>query len=399
IQIVHHVRRELNRNSVLLVGINCGMLKPDTLIELFRKNQDRLFSSWTMRFRRLVYNKYVGDRRINLALQRYFSGMSPDYEIHQEPDEALFDLDTLESMTDESEYQVRYYHGHGNSRYDYIKIYAPRANRLSDLVPVLSDFGFTIEGDFTFPYRTAEFERFTYAFRVPPRPQVSDAHRRRIADAIEAALNEHTTCESVNQLVVDADLTARELNLLKAFCAFYFQIDKSFSRISLNQRLLAQPDFIRALTVYFHARLGPDASPKQEQAALAQCESSFAAIESVLDETLCRSFLNIVQAIVRTTYYLQRSEIAFKIHSKSIDLIPEPVPLFEIFVYGYELEGVHLRGGLVARGGIRWSDRNDDFRTEVLGLMKAQMVKNTVIVPVGSKGGFVLKNRTFADRA
>ena len=114
-------------------------------------------------------------------------------------------------------------------------------------------------------------------------------------------------------------------------------------------------------------------------------------VSSLPEDTVLRGFLNLIEASVRTNYYLNKEVISFKLRVKKVSHMPEPRPLYEIGVSSSGVDGTHLRGGKVARGGIRWSDRPDDFRTEVLGLMKTQMTKNAVIVPVGSKGGFVLK--------
>ncbi len=141
-----------------------------------------------------------------------------------------------------------------------------------------------------------------------------------------------------------------------------------------------------------------ESPPGEIKKAKAAISNSFRELNSVLDEAICKTFRNIVNAVVRTNYYSGKPEISFKIKSGLIENMPAPVPLYEIYVYSHELEGIHLRGGRVARGGIRWSDRPDDFRTEILGLMKAQMIKNTLIVPVGSKGGFVIKKDNANNR-
>ncbi|MEQ9364295.1 MAG: NAD-glutamate dehydrogenase, partial [Leptospirales bacterium] len=412
VEIRHDVRRPLNRNQFVLLGLRPADGDSAKLARLLENEAARIFSSWSVKFRRLIGNKYVGDRNISATLDRFFGGIAPDYELHQSPEEALYDLDTLERLGDDpaAGYQVYFYAGED---FDIVKLYTMRRARFSEIVPTLSNFGFEIFEEFTLPYRREPDDvRFTYAFRVASHPELSRADRERIATAIEHALNRESVPQPLDALTVSAGLSARETDLLKALLAYFFQIERGFSRLSLQATLLKYPDFASALVQLFHARLsldapadrsgktdrgaGTDAAETEARRALDQ---AFAGVESIVDDTLLHNLLMVVKAIVRTTYYLGYSEVAFKIDTHAIDFVPAPVPYFEIYVYGFDIEGTHLRGGAVARGGLRWSDRADDYRTEILGLMKAQMVKNTVIVPVGSKGGFIIKNRAFADRA
>ncbi|MCR9143421.1 MAG: NAD-glutamate dehydrogenase [bacterium] len=404
VEIRHDVRRPLNRNQFVLLGMHPADGDSGGLLRLLETEGPRIFSSWSVKFRRLIGNKYVGDRNISATLDRFFRGIAPDYELHQSPEEALYDLDTLEQMgaaasdgsQDAAGYRVHFYSG---DDFDIVKLYTLQRARFSDLVPTLSNFGFEIFEEFTLPYRRAKDDtRFTYAFRVAPHPELARGDRDRIATAIEAAFNRESVAEPLDALTVTAGLSARETNLLKALLGYFFQIERSFSRQSLQATLLKYPDFARSLVQLFAARLSLDEAAVDEKHARRSIENALKNVESIVDETLLHNLVTIVDAIVRTTFYLEAPEIAFKIDTHQIDFVPAPVPHFEIYVYGYDIEGTHLRGGAVARGGLRWSDRTDDYRTEILGLMKAQMVKNTVIVPVGSKGGFIIKNRSFADR-
>ncbi len=402
VEIRHDLRRPLHRNQLVLLGLRAGDGDSAKLARLLENEASRIFSSWSVKFRRLIGNKYVGDRNISATLDRFFRGIAPDYELHQTPEEALYDLDALERLgRDEPEagYRVHFY---ASREFDFVKLYTLRRARFSEIVPTLSNFGFEIFEEFTLPYRRSpEDVRFTYAFRVAPHDELDRADRDRIAVAIEQALNRKSVPQALDALTISARLSAREADLLKALLGYFFQVERGFSRISLQATLLKYPDFARALVDFFHARLQPqDAadSASAESEAQRAIDRLLAGVESIVDETVLHNLIQIASAVVRTTYYLGNAEIAFKIDTHGIDFIPAPVPFFEIYVYGFDIEGTHLRGGPVARGGLRWSDRTDDYRTEILGLMKAQMVKNTVIVPVGSKGGFVIKNRSFADR-
>ncbi|MFN9211155.1 MAG: NAD-glutamate dehydrogenase domain-containing protein, partial [Betaproteobacteria bacterium] len=206
-----------------------------------------------------------------------------------------------------------------------------------------------------------------------------------------------------NRLVLRAGLSAAEIVILRAYAKYLKQIGFALSQASIESALAAQPHIAHMLVRLFVLRF----DPRQHDAAAAAAqiraiEAALDRVTSLSEDRALRQVLALVVATLRTNYWRTgaghsgaagppRPFVSFKFDSARIPGLPEPKPLYEIFVYSPRFEGIHLRGGKVARGGLRWSDRPEDFRTEVLGLVKAQMVKNTVIVPVGSKGGFVLK--------
>jgi len=387
-------RYRLNQIEVVFLGFRAETLQPRELLDLLSDNADDFLSTWSSRFKELVSRKYEGGRAIDERLARFVNGMSPDYEFHQEPEETLYDLDTLDNMVPEDGFKVDY---HANLQAEgQIKIYATAAANLSELVPILTSFGFTVSGQQALPYCRDGQERFTYVFRVPPK-ELPSADQRRISEALRATLNHQTTAKPINELVRVAGLTVRQLDLLKAVCSYFYKINSSFSFFSIQRTLVSYPEFASNVVAFFEARFNEKNKRKVVESRKAIVRS-FGGLRSIIDENICKALLNVVESIVRTNYFMNKPEISFKLRSSAIEDMPKPVPYFEIYVYAHDMEAIHLRGGPVARGGIRWSDRQDDFRTEVLGLMKAQMVKNTVIVPVGSKGGFVLKNREFASR-
>jgi len=206
--------------------------------------------------------------------------------------------------------------------------------------------------------------------------------------------------DNLNRLVLRAELAARDVTILRAYAKYLRQVGSPFSDAYVERALTGNSAIAAMLVGLFAARFDPAAASTRE----ARCEQLLGAIEAALDQVpnldedrILRLFLGVINATVRTNYFHRdtggqpRPYLSFKFNPALVPGLPEPRPMFEIWVYSPRVEGVHLRGGRVARGGLRWSDRREDFRTEVLGLMKAQMVKNTVIVPVGSKGGFVVK--------
>ena len=204
--------------------------------------------------------------------------------------------------------------------------------------------------------------------------------------------------DGFNRLVLDAGLSWRQVSVLRACGRYLIQLGVPFSQRYMQEALINNPDITALLVEYFEVKFKPDMSDRQSQLTvkLEQIENSINEVSSLDEDRILRLFLSVVTAAIRTNYYQQienkpKPALSIKLKPEEIEAAPLPRPKFEIFVYSPRVEGVHLRGGKVARGGLRWSDRREDFRTEILGLMKAQMVKNAVIVPVGAKGGFVLK--------
>jgi len=205
--------------------------------------------------------------------------------------------------------------------------------------------------------------------------------------------------DGFNQLVLRAEINWQEVNIFRAYFLYLRQIGITFSQVYVETTLANNPEVVRLLIHYFTQRFDP--SLKQEENSSEELyvtiERAIDQVKSLDEDRILRRYLNLMQAAVRTNYYrnpLDEQQIPYfatKFDSSKIIDIPSPVPYFEIFVYSPRVEGIHLRGGSVARGGLRWSDRPEDFRTEVLGLMKAQMTKNAVIVPTGAKGGFIVK--------
>jgi len=231
----------------------------------------------------------------------------------------------------------------------------------------------------------------------------------RVTDAFLAVWNDRAENDGFNRLVVAAGLTWRQAMVLRAYCRFILQGGGTFSQPYMEQVLASNIGIVAALSALFEAQFDPSLRPAKRNESIgnlqAQITSLLESVTSLDEDRILRRFYSSIGASLRTNYYQMeegqsedggasgrsKSYLSFKLDSRSLPDLPQPRPAFEIFVYSPRVEGVHLRMGYVARGGIRWSDRREDFRTEVLGLMKAQNVKNTLIVPVGAKGGFVPK--------
>ena len=277
---------------------------------------------------------------------------------------------------------------------------------LSDAVPELENFGFDVLSEV--PTRLAGGKFGTlhdFVLTVPHGVAIDPVLERAdtIEEAIVAVLNDAAEDDPFNRLVIATGLSAREADWLRAFYRYLRQAGMGFTIYTVVDALQAAPTVTRALIARFTAAHDPDFTGTRDEAiddaedAIKQGLSKVAAINN---DRLLRLYHALIQAILRTNVFAPagRQALAFKIQSDMIPNLPKPLPWREIFVYSRRVEGIHLRAGPVARGGLRWSDRRDDFRTEVLGLMKAQRVKNAVIVPTGAKGGFFPKQLPSPDR-
>jgi glutamate dehydrogenase len=226
-----------------------------------------------------------------------------------------------------------------------------------------------------------------------------DALHGLFEDAFGHVFRGEIDSDDFNRLVVAARLPANEVTILRAYGRYLRQIGFALSQTFIETTLAAHPGIAAELVALFKYRFDPDVATDEAESVrrVSAIERALEAVDNLSEDRVLRQYLALILATTRTNFWRRdatgapRSFLSFKFEPSKVPGLPEPKPMFEIFVYSTRFEGVHLRGGRVARGGLRWSDRPEDYRTEVLGLVKAQMVKNSVIVPVGSKGGFVLK--------
>jgi glutamate dehydrogenase len=222
----------------------------------------------------------------------------------------------------------------------------------------------------------------------------------RIAAGIAAVLAGTAESDSLQRLLVSSGLTHDELTILRAYRSYWHLVTRAFSTGYIDNAFAAHPHIGETIVRLFEARFGIDEDARPPDVIVGEILAHLDEVRSLDEDRILRGFLGLVLATERTNILVPgRESLSLKFSSALVPDMPEPKPLFEIFVYAPAIEGVHLRGGRVARGGLRWSDRREDYRTEVLGLMKAQMTKNAVIVPTGAKGGFVMKESVDASRA
>ncbi len=277
---------------------------------------------------------------------------------------------------------------------------------ISDLLPMLENMGLKVIAErpyeLEFPGgRRVWIQDLELVMQAASAATRFEALEREVKSAFTAVWTGRMDSDSFNQLTLSAGIPWRIVIVMRAYCRYLLQTGLPFSQGYIAQVLVNNAATARLLADLFVARLDPGVSPAMRQTTLARLDTRIReALEEVTrsdEDRILRAIWNALSATVRTNAYQTgrdgqlKEYLSFKIESQQLRELPLPKPLFEIFVFSTRMEGVHLRMGYVARGGIRWSDRREDFRTEVLGLMKAQQVKNTVIVPVGAKGGFVVK--------
>lgn len=277
---------------------------------------------------------------------------------------------------------------------------------LSDSLPMLEHMGVRVLAEHSARLEGADAGIGLYDFELaaPGSEDLeADTLARLFEDGFARVFRGEVENDDFNRLVLRAGIAADEIVVLRAYAKYLKQTGFALSQATIEATLAAHPRIARMLVLLFRLRFDPVARDEAgERAQVNAIEQALDKVSNLSEDRVLRQLLALVRATLRTNFWRtgsghsgapgpRRSFLSFKLDSARIPGLPEPRPMFEIFVYSPRFEGIHLRGGKVARGGLRWSDRPEDFRTEVLGLVKAQMVKNTVIVPVGSKGGFVLK--------
>ncbi|OBA78490.1 NAD-glutamate dehydrogenase [Mycobacterium sp. 1164966.3] len=342
--------------------------------------------------------------------EHYATAFSEAYKQVVTPADAITDIGIISELADDS---VKLVFAEGDERgvARLTWFLGGRSASLSELLPMLQSMGVVVleERPFTVT-RPDGLPVWIYQFRISPHPTIPvatteaerDATAERFADAVTAIWQGRVEVDRFNELVMRAGLTWQQVVLLRAYAKYLrqagFPYSQSYIESVLNEHASTARSLVNLFEALFDPRPSGAPSTRDAQAAAAEVAADIDALVSLDTDRILRAFASLVQATLRTNYFVtregsarSRDVLALKLNAQLVDELPLPRPKFEIFVYSLRVEGVHLRFGPVARGGLRWSDRRDDFRTEILGLVKAQAVKNAVIVPVGAKGGFVVK--------
>lgn len=317
-----------------------------------------------------------------------------DYTVEQ----AIEDIVILESLSGKKPAAIKVEAGEANTTR--LKTYLSAPHTLTELLPVMQNMGLVVVDQKPYEFKPEDGEEYGYLYDFGvefPEGVDPNAVASLYEDALNAYLLGERESDTLDRLILSESLTWQDVRLFRALNHYLIQLGLGYTPSFMSNTLLANPGITKHLVEFFNVSFDPNNGLNDEQRNARREEIEVALVEELnkiptLDaDRYLRSLSKVIRAILRTNAYLGREAFAIKVAPQQIDFAPLPRPKFEIFVYSPRVEGVHLRFGDVARGGLRWSDRRDDFRTEVLGLVKAQMVKNAVIIPTGAKGGFYPK--------
>ncbi|MBY6212256.1 NAD-glutamate dehydrogenase [Microbulbifer agarilyticus] len=364
--------------------------------------------SWEDVFHRSLietHGEEEGSRLIGTYGQSFPAGYREDFE----PRIAVQDVTSIQELSDDNRVAMSFYQPvgaePGSLRFKVFNVGSGLT--LSDVIPVLENLGLRVMGEFPYTIRPRGkqdvwMHEFHLEFGLPTRID-AQASRSLFQDAFAAIWDGVAESDAFNRLVLAARLNWREVTMLRAYARYMKQTKFSASQSYIAATLANHVEITRNLVALFRAMFDPriNSPERQDQTRverlIKKIHDGLDSVDNLNEDQVIRRYLDLIRATLRTNFFQldandqPKDYISIKFSPRDIPNIPEPRPLFEIFVYSPQVEGVHLRGGKVARGGLRWSDRLEDFRTEVLGLVKAQNVKNAVIVPSGAKGGFVVR--------
>ena len=331
---------------------------------------------------------------------------------------ALYDIRHVEEVLGGQPLVVDLYRHRSEQRQFHVKVvHAGAPVPLSELMPRLENMGVKVQSEVPYEIHGAGAAQAVrirdFSLSAEGMQDDLSAVKEKFQEAFVQVWNGKAESDGFNRLVLGAELEWHQIAVLRAYAKYMRQIGVNLSETYIQQALANSPGIARLIMQLFETHFEPSlgaaalrGAPARELGARhtaamsvrAQIEDALEQVKNPDEDRILRLYVTLIEATLRTNCYQRdanrerKSYISFKLDSSTIRELPLPRPLYEIFVYAPQVEGIHLRGGKVARGGIRWSDRREDFRTEILGLMKAQNVKNVVIVPMGSKGGFVVKN-------
>ncbi|MEJ1993808.1 MAG: NAD-glutamate dehydrogenase [Limibacillus sp.] len=348
----------------------------------------------------------LGEERGLAMSRRYLHAFPANYAEMYSARTGVFDIAKIEQVQRDGRLGMNLYRPleKGDDQIHFKIYHGGDPVPLSDVLPMMEHMGLKVIAEVPFevhPLKTSDsvwihdFQARTQDGHPIDLPRVKEYFH----DAFERVWTGTMEDDGFNRLVLRAGLTARQVIVLRIYCKYLRQAAIPFSQDYMEDTLSANPELAELLVKVFEARFDPDGGgdQKAQDQLVREIEAGLEQVSNLDQDRIIRRFLNAILCSLRTNFYQPGEDgqpkdyVSIKFSSRDLEELPEPKPFREIFVYSPRIEGVHLRFGMVARGGLRWSDRREDFRTEILGLVKAQQVKNAVIVPVGSKGGFVLK--------
>lgn len=370
---------------------------PTTDYQALEKQMQRVTRSWVESTAAAIEAWKPGAEGRRLA-SAWADASSAAYRADYTVEQAIEDIVILESLSGKKPAAIKVEAGEANTTR--LKTYLSAPHTLTELLPVMQNMGLVVVDQKPYEFKPEDGEEYGYLYDFGvefPEGVDPNAVASLYEDALNAYLLGERESDTLDRLILSEGLTWQDVRLFRALNHYLIQLGLGYTPSFMSNTLLANPGITKHLVEFFNVSFDPNNGLNDEQRNARREEIEVALVEELnkiptLDaDRYLRSLSKVIRAILRTNAYLGREAFAIKVAPQQIDFAPLPRPKFEIFVYSPRVEGVHLRFGDVARGGLRWSDRRDDFRTEVLGLVKAQMVKNAVIIPTGAKGGFYPK--------
>ncbi|MCP4389018.1 MAG: NAD-glutamate dehydrogenase, partial [Gammaproteobacteria bacterium] len=350
---------------------------------------------YTQLFKQIEANPELS--KLKLSEETFSENYQGDFSVG----DAIPDLEVLATINTRNRAQARLVKISRDPKNYSIKLFTLKDSiPLSQSMPIFESMGLEVLIGRPYRIRLGNRNFWINHFTLGNGESICDVDKERIpqyfSQLFESIWHHRSENDAFNHLLFSACIKAENIQILRAYTAYLQQIRFPHSREYIIETLNSYPDITLLLVRSFLHKFDPERIERDSYLELfEQIRQKLHGIESLDHDLIYKRMLNLVEATVRTNYFQKdingTGHISFKLDSPRIERLPRPSPRFEIYVYAVRFEGIHLRGGRVARGGIRWSDRREDYRTEVLGLMKAQMVKNAVIVPAGSKGGFITK--------
>lgn len=370
----------------------------DSIEQIITSWQDKLLKEF-----HFCYDK----AKVDTLFSNYSNAFSAGYIERYSAYNARWDVQAIEETLNSKEIKFDLYETCEELDILQLKIFnLGNQLSLSDIMPILENMGLNIIDEHTYQVQPAHCDThiWIHHFRLKPSVEHGEIRLFDIKKNFETVMK--YTWEGIiendffNQLVIKARVKWRDIIMLRSYAKFLRQIRFPYSQDAIEKTFATHPNITSKIVELFKVRFSPEAienRDKKQQEIIDAINESLVDVSDVTQDRIILKYIDVIKATVRTNFFQlnadgkHKEHVSYKFLSEQIPDLPLPFPYAEIFVYSSRVEGTHLRGGKVARGGLRWSDRKEDFRTEVLGLMKAQMTKNTVIVPVGSKGGFVVK--------
>lgn len=375
-------------------------------VKEIENNIIELTKSWDDKLSSAIRTTH-GEANGKVLDEKYANAFAPSYKERNLPSVSVVDIEKLELLDENHTLDMLFYRPQeerADSQAVRLKLFHKNEPiHLSAVLPMLENFGLRVIDESPYQVKTSNGEinwimDFSMLHSMGGSMNMTTAMEL-FQESFSQVWYNNLEDDSFNRLVLGAGLTGRKVTILRAYAKYMRQTGSSFSNNYIANTLDRYPQIATQIVDLFEQRFDPDAkyTEKKEAELITQIKESLEQVANLDDDRIIRRYMEMILATFRTNFYQKDAEgqtkpyVSFKFQPDLIPEMPLPLPKFEIFVYSPRIEGVHLRGGKVARGGLRWSDRREDFRTEVLGLVKAQQVKNTVIVPVGAKGGFVCK--------